>query len=141
MPPTVLTTLPKLLYAARMQQMLLLLLHFACACRASCMAPLSPFACYVLCASPRRHACVMHALLCRCPDGHAAAEIPRRAGFGMLVFDAFISYGPLRRRILRAFGQDKQGPEERRRFLSQVRRWRLPAVLASRHAPAGQPTT
>lgn len=59
----------------------------------------------------------------------------------MLVFDAFISYGPLRRRILRAFGQDKQGPEERRRFLSQVRRWRLPAVLASRHAPAGQPTT
>lgn len=61
----------------------------------------------------------------------APARAPLGAGFGMLLFDAFISYGPLRRRILRAFGQEKHGAEEKRRFLSQACRHRLHAARAS----------
>ncbi|KAL4440289.1 hypothetical protein ABPG75_003290 [Micractinium tetrahymenae] len=66
---------------------------------------------------------MLHALLQQAGLNGPLDEPMERAlafGFGMLVFDAFISHGPLRRRILRAFGQDKQGAEGERRFLSQL---------------------
>ncbi|KAL4422016.1 hypothetical protein ABPG77_005446 [Micractinium sp. CCAP 211/92] len=66
---------------------------------------------------------MLHALLQRAGlDGPLDEPMERALAFGfvMLMFDAFISHGPLRRRVLRAFGQEHHGAEEKRRFLSQL---------------------
>lgn len=70
------------------------------------------------------------------PSGCFDPAHPRHAGFVMLMFDAFISHGPLRRRVLRAFGQEHHGAEEKRRFLSQARS----CLHSTPASPAPRPT-